>query len=38
MDVKQYLALVRIRAEIYMEKIIGTKRAIELRHEGLHDL
>jgi len=37
MDVKQYLALVRVRGEDYTEKIIGPKRTTELHHEELHD-
>jgi hypothetical protein len=38
MDVKQFLALVGVRTENYMEKIIGRKRTIELHHEVLRDL
>jgi hypothetical protein len=37
-DVEQYLALVGVRAEDYMEKIIGPNRTIELHHDELHDL
>lgn len=37
-DAKRYLALVGVRAENYMEKIIGLKRTITLYHEELHDL
>ena len=37
MDVKLYIAQVAVRAENYMETIIGPKSTIELHHEERHD-